>query len=134
MALPRRPGTRPSLARSSSSGSSAGSSAPLSAGLLASLTGRTLVADHADLTGEFFDATTDFATDLPAKGTARYNHGFDVKLGPRKLGTGTVKQDDFGLWADLQLNLEDEYEQFIYDRIKAGKMGFSSAAPGLFYS
>jgi HK97 family phage major capsid protein len=38
--------------------------------------------------------------------------------------------DDFGVWAETQLQLRDEYEQFIYAQAEAGKLGWSSGTAG----
>ena len=86
--------------------------------------------DDPDLTGEFFTKDTDFGgIDYSA---VYYNHGADPKLGKRRLGNATLKADEFGVWAETQLQLRDEYERFIYNLAEQGKMGWSSGtAPHL---
>jgi phage head maturation protease len=82
-----------------------------------------------DLEGEFFNKETDYGDPkpVPPTGTVYYQHGKDVKVGKRKLGTAKHKLDEFGVWAEAQLNLRDEYEKFIYAMAKMGKIGWSSA-------
>lgn len=77
-----------------------------------------------DLEGEFFTKDTDFGD--AAGAPVYYNHGLDAKLGKRKIGRAAHKVDDFGVWAEAQLNLRDEYEKFIYAMAEKGKMGWSS--------
>jgi hypothetical protein len=91
-----------------------------------------------DLEGEYFDADTDYGVDWdePVKSITLYNHGFDPKLGMKKLGIGTrsasLKKDEIGVWAEVQLDMRDRYEQVIEQLVKAGKLGWSSgSAPHL---
>lgn len=89
--------------------------------------------DLPDLTGDYFDADTDFDLDDGAgKTTVLYHHGMDAKIGRRKLGRGDLRQDDLGVWIEAQLRLRDEYDRALYGMIEAGKMGLSSGtAPHL---
>ena len=84
--------------------------------------------DDLDLEGEFFNKETDYGEPkpVPPTGTVYYQHGLDKKMGKRKLGMATHKIDEFGVWAEAQLNLRDEYENFIYAMAEKGKMGWSS--------
>jgi HK97 family phage major capsid protein len=77
-----------------------------------------------DLTGDFFTKETDFGefTRLPLL----YHHGMDTKIGKRRIGTADNRMDDFGIWAESQLELRDEYEKYIFELAKAGKLGYSS--------
>jgi HK97 family phage major capsid protein len=79
-----------------------------------------------DLAGDFFTKATDFDITDGDRVTVYYQHGLDPVLKRRKLGTGTLKTDDAGIWMEAQLNLRDAYEQNIYTMIGAGKMGLSS--------
>ena len=80
-----------------------------------------------DLQDEYFNQDTDYGGDpIPPTGTVYYQHGMDKKMGKRKLGTSTHIVDDFGIWAETQLSLRDEYESFIYTMAEKGKMGWSS--------
>ena len=80
--------------------------------------------DDPDLEIEFFTKDTDYGDADSAP--VYYQHGMDAKLGKRKLGKATHKVGDFGVWAEAQLNLRDEYENFIYAMAEKGKMGWSS--------
>ena len=64
-----------------------------------------------DLVGEFFTKDTDLgdATTAPVY----YQHGQDPTIKTRKLGSADLKHDDFGVWAESQLSLRDEYEKFL---------------------
>lgn len=79
-----------------------------------------------DLEGEFFTAETDFDIEDDDRITVYYQHGLDPVLKGRVLGRGVVRRDDVGVWMEAQLKLRDEYEQFIYRQVEAGKMGLSS--------
>lgn len=77
-----------------------------------------------DLTGEYFSALTDFGEYETAP--VYYQHGLDPALKLRRLGKADLRKDDFGVWAETQLSLRDDYEKFIYGMVEAGKMGWSS--------
>ena len=77
-----------------------------------------------DLTGDFFTKDTDFGD--AGQADVYYQHGMDTKVGKRKLGKGTLKEDDLGVWIEAQLNLRDEYEKAIYALAEGGKLGWSS--------
>jgi HK97 family phage major capsid protein len=81
-----------------------------------------------DMTGDYFDAKTDFGeySKLPVL----YHHGFDATLKKRRIGTAEVRQDDVGLWAEAQLSMRDDYEKMVYELAQNGKLGWSSGAAG----
>jgi hypothetical protein len=81
-----------------------------------------------DLEGEFFTADTDFGEAESAP--VYYQHGMDQVLGKRRIGKAVHKKDDFGVWAEAQLDLRDEYERFVYAMAEQGKMGWSSGTAG----
>lgn len=86
--------------------------------------------DSPDLTGEYFDANTDFGD--AEKSPVYFEHGLDPIMGKRKIGPATFRRDEFGIWAETQLARRDQYEQFIYRQAEAGKAGWSSGtAPHL---
>lgn len=88
--------------------------------------------DNTDLEHEFYAKSTDFDLERSDATTVYYNHALDVTIKGRKLGAGTLKTDDVGVWIDAQLNLADEYEKAIYGMVKRGKLGWSSGtAPHL---
>ena len=79
-----------------------------------------------DLVGDFFNGQTDFDFDDGDKTTIYYNHGLDEVLKTRKLGTGTLKKDEHGVWVEAQVQMRDAYERWIYEMVESGKMGWSS--------
>lgn len=81
-----------------------------------------------DLEGEFFTKETDFGDADGAP--VYYQHGMDYKLGKRRIGRASHKMDDFGIWAEAQLDMRDEYEKFLLDLADKGKLGWSSGTAG----
>jgi len=81
-----------------------------------------------DLTGDYFSSSTDFGDAKTSP--VLYHHGYDSKIGARRLGTGELRADNVGVWIDAQLNLRDEYEKAIYELAQAGKLGWSSGTAG----
>lgn len=81
-----------------------------------------------DTANDYFDADTDFDIEDGDRKTGYYNHGLDVKLGSRKIGTGTIKKDEVGLWLEAQLQDRDEYVDAILKMVEEGKLGLSSGA------
>ena len=81
-----------------------------------------------DIQGDYFTAATETLWDGQERRPALYHHGLDATLNGRLLGNGWAKAriDDVGLWVETQLNLRDQYENAIYNLIKAGKLGLSS--------
>jgi len=84
--------------------------------------------DDPDLTGEYFTKDTDFGDASSA--AVYYNHGLDPVIKKRKLGKADLNTDDFGVWAEAQLDLRDKYEKFIYEMAEQGKQGWSSGTAG----
>lgn len=99
---------------------------------------------HKDLAGDYFKAESDLG---PSDGNGQeclFEHGFPIIPKGKALSAATVKalemladrkfqplktrRDAIGIFAETVLDLEDEYEKFIHKRVKAGKMGWSSAA------
>lgn len=81
-----------------------------------------------DLTGDYFTKDTDFDTEDGALKSVYYAHGQDPQVGKRRIGRGSVKQDEVGVWIEAQLNLADQYEKAIYELAKKGKLGWSSGS------
>ena len=65
-----------------------------------------------DLTGDFFTKKTDFGSHFHSP--VFYAHGMDEVLKRRKLADANLREDDFGIWAEAQLQLRDDYEKFLY--------------------
>jgi HK97 family phage prohead protease len=88
--------------------------------------------ENTDLERDYFTKNTDFGIEF-FDGTEHklglyYNHGMDKLLGTKKIGYGTLKMTDEGLWYQAQLDLADDYSKMIYELAKKGKLGFSSGA------
>ena len=81
-----------------------------------------------DLEGEYFTKETDFGDAQTAP--VYYQHGLDPKIGKRRIGKATHRIDDFGIWAEAQLDMRDEYERFIYSMAEKGKQAWSSGTAG----
>lgn len=79
-----------------------------------------------DLTGEFFTKDTNYGD--YDKSDGYYEHGLDAFIGKQNIGVGKVSitTDDFGKWAEIQLDKRVKYEKFLYEMGKAGKLGWSS--------
>jgi len=86
--------------------------------------------DDPDLTGEFFTRDTDLDVEDGDRLSVYYHHGGDGHLKNRKIGRGTAKFEDVGLWIEAQLSLRDDYERALYDLARQGKLGWSSGAVG----
>jgi HK97 family phage major capsid protein len=86
--------------------------------------------DDPDLTGDYFDASTDFDMEFPGKSTAYFQHGQDSHFKKRRLDPVTLDRDEFGVWAEGILRESDEYEKLLIELGKAGKLGMSSGVPG----
>lgn len=81
----------------------------------------------------FTKADTDFDINPEQdESTIYYNHGFDEVLKKKALGNNkaAIGVDDVGVWIKAQLDMRDKYERAIYELAKAGKLGWSSGAPG----
>jgi phage head maturation protease len=75
---------------------------------------------------DFFTKSTDYDLERSDVSTIYYDHGRDPQLKQRKLGTGSMKIDEVGVWFDGQLNMRDRYEKAVYQLAEAGKLGWSS--------
>ena len=88
--------------------------------------------EDTDLERDYFTKATDFGMEFN-DGSAHklglyYNHGMDPVVKTKKIGYGTIKMTDKGLWYEAQLDLADEYAKMIYELAQKGKLGFSSGA------
>lgn len=87
-------------------------------------------ASDPDLYGDFFTAETDFGEHDSAP--VLFEHGVDPVLKNRVIGKANLKKDEFGVWAEAQLQIRDAYEKFIYQLAENDKLGWSSStAPNL---
>lgn len=83
-----------------------------------------------DLEGDFFDKSTDLGVIDDGSLPVYYHHGMDGTIKGRRIGRGTVKYDDAGLWMEAQLDMRDEYDQMVMEMARNGKLGWSSGAAG----
>lgn len=90
---------------------------------------RFTTADDTDLAGDFFTKDTDFSL-LSDLSLTWYAHGLDPVVGKKHFAPSTLKTDDVGIWAEVQLDLRNRYERAIYGMAESQKMGWSSGAPG----
>ena len=85
-----------------------------------------------DLERDYFTKSTDFGMEFIDGSSHKlglyYNHGMDPVVKTKKIGYGSIKMTDFGLWYEAQLDMADEYAKMIYDLAQKGKLGFSSGA------
>lgn len=81
-----------------------------------------------DTSGDYFDADTDFDFEDGDRRSGYYNHGFDVKIGNNKIGTGTLSKDKIGVWLEAQLAERNDYAEAIMEMVKKGALGLSSGA------
>jgi HK97 family phage prohead protease len=85
-----------------------------------------------DLERDYFTKSTDFGMEFLDGSSHKlglyYNHGMDPVVKTKKIGYGTIKMTDNGLWYEAQLDMADEYAKMIYELAKKGKLGFSSGA------
>jgi len=85
-----------------------------------------------DLERDYFTKSTDFGMEFLDGSSHKlglyYNHGMDPVVKTKKIGYGSIKMTDNGLWYEAQLDMADEYAKMIYDLAKKGKLGFSSGA------
>lgn len=82
---------------------------------------------------DVFTKATDFDINPESdRSTVLYHHGMDPALKRKRIGVGKAEigVDDVGVWIKAQLDLRDKYEAAIHELAKAGKLGWSSGAPG----
>jgi HK97 family phage prohead protease len=88
--------------------------------------------EDTDLERDYFTKSTDFGMEFSDGSKHKlglyYNHGMDPVVKTKKIGYGSIKMNDFGLWYEAQLDLANEYAKMIYELAKKGKLGFSSGA------
>jgi hypothetical protein len=75
---------------------------------------------------DYFTPATDYDLDVASRGVIRYHHGLKAPIGKRRLGVLELKADDAGIWGEGELAIRDEYEANILQRVKDGKLGWSS--------
>lgn len=90
---------------------------------------------HKDFVGDFFDAETYLGAREGDGCDTLFHHGKPIKKGLEAFADHIfapmkTKRDAIGLFAQSVLDLSDAYEKTVFDLIKAGKISFSTGAPG----
>ncbi len=85
-------------------------------------------AEDPDLVGDYFDADTDLGIhmELPVY----YDHGMNPAFGKKSIGRSTIKKVDAGIWFEAELDKANEFEDYILDLARKGKLRSSSGAVG----
>jgi phage head maturation protease len=81
-----------------------------------------------DLEGDFFTKSTEFFQEDGARLPILFEHGLDTVIKRRKIGMGTIKTDEMGVWLEFHLSRRDKYEKAIAQMTAKGKTGLSSGA------
>ncbi len=81
-----------------------------------------------DLVRDYFTAETNFDFANGETKSVYYAHGQDEQVGKRRIGRGSLKSDEVGVWVEAQLDLADEYQAAIYELAKKEKLGWSSGS------
>ena len=82
-----------------------------------------------DLQGERFTKETDLELEVGDRRAIYYRHGVHPIIKDRKLGKATLKEiDDAGAFFEGEMNLRDDYEQYIYKMAEMGKLGWSTGS------
>lgn len=85
--------------------------------------------DDKDLHGEYFTPETKLWADNGIPRPMLYHHGLDGRLKAAVVGViNTLKTDDFGVWAEAQLDMRQEYARYIEDLVSKGALGWSSGS------
>lgn len=81
-----------------------------------------------DLVGDFFTAETDFDIEDGERKSGYYNHGLDLKIKNQKIGKGSLKVDEKGVWLEGQLDARNAYADAVMELVGKGALGLSSGA------
>lgn len=85
-----------------------------------------------DLDGEYFADDTEFGIDVKGGKEVTmpmyYSHGFNDKIGKRRVGYMTLKGDDNGIFLQAEIDKAETYRAEILKLAKEGKLGASSGA------
>jgi len=105
------------------------------------------VGDHKDLSGDYFTVKSYLGPNDGDGQECIFEHGFPIlpddtksvdattlktieALADRTFKPLKTKRDAIGIWAETVLNIADDYEKAVFGAVKAGKIGWSSGAPG----
>lgn len=76
---------------------------------------------------DFFTKDTDFDFENGDKRSVYFAHGLDKTVGKKKFGRGSLEMKDAGVWFEGILNERDEYEKYVLELARRGKLGWSSS-------
>ena len=76
-------------------------------------------ADSPDLTGQYFDAATDYALLPGQRSPIYYHHTQDAVVSKRMLGDGLLVPDEVGVWIDGQIFFEASHDNSSYLYIRS---------------
>lgn len=93
--------------------------------------------EQTDLIGDYFTPATDFGG--ATKSAVYFHHRMPMQSGEwtvpaykERMGDADLHMDDMGVWAEIMLEMRNEYERIIADMGMKGKLGWSSGtAPHL---
>ena len=82
-----------------------------------------------DLQGQYFTPQTDVGLDWYERRPVLYHHGLDGALKAAVIGViDTLRPDEFGLWAEAQLDLRKRYVRAVQRLVDQGVLGWSSGS------
>jgi phage head maturation protease len=81
-----------------------------------------------DCDGEYFHAQTDFDLEDRKSIPIMLSHGYDPKVGRKRLARASFELQPEGLWTEFRFSLNEPFVRDIETLIEDGKMSFSSAA------
>jgi tetratricopeptide (TPR) repeat protein/phage head maturation protease len=82
-----------------------------------------------DLQGQYFTPRTDFALHWYERRPMLYQHGLDGALKTSLIGTiEHLQADDFGIWAEAQLDMHQHYAQAVLALVEQGALHWSSGS------
>jgi HK97 family phage major capsid protein len=85
--------------------------------------------DNKDLQGEYFTSKTELGLDWYPRRPVLYHHGLDSTLGPEMIGQiENLKMDEFGVWAEAQLDLRSRWVQKVMELVNRGVLNWSSGS------
>jgi HK97 family phage major capsid protein len=86
-------------------------------------------AQRRDLQGEYFTPETELGLDWYDRRPVLYHHGLDGDLKAAIIGViDTLRADEFGVWAEAQLDIRQRYVRAVHRLIERGILGWSSGS------
>jgi HK97 family phage major capsid protein len=78
---------------------------------------------------DYFTPETDYDMEFPGKSTTYYNHGGNKTIGLKTFLPAELTADEFGIFQKSFLDERRNYEKFLADQARAGKLALSSGVP-----